>query len=103
METRQFGAYPTHPGEVLKDEIEYRRITQRQLATELGIPYSRLNDILNAKRPMTAQIAYMIEAVMGISAEMLLKLQLNYDMQTTQSSVSFMEKLSKLRRIAAVL
>ena len=27
-----YGAYPTHPGEVLKDEIESRGISQRQLA-----------------------------------------------------------------------
>ena len=25
-------AYPTHPGEVVKDEIEYRGISQRKLA-----------------------------------------------------------------------
>ena len=30
-------AYPTHPGEVLKDEIEYRKISQRSLAGRMGI------------------------------------------------------------------
>ena len=29
-------AFPTHPGDVLKDEIEYRGISQRQLAEEMG-------------------------------------------------------------------
>ena len=33
-------AFPTHPGDVLKDEIEYRGISQRQLAEEMGIAYS---------------------------------------------------------------
>lgn len=28
-------AFPTHPGDVLKDEIEYRGISQRQLAEEM--------------------------------------------------------------------
>ena len=28
---------PTHPGEVLKDELEYRKVSQRGLAKELGI------------------------------------------------------------------
>ena len=28
-------AFPTHPGDVLKDEIEYRGISQRQLAEEI--------------------------------------------------------------------
>lgn len=40
-------AYPTHPGEVLKDEIEYRKISQRKLAEKMGISYKILNDILN--------------------------------------------------------
>lgn len=29
-------AYLTHPGEVIKDEIEYRGISQRKLAEEIG-------------------------------------------------------------------
>lgn len=36
-------AFPTHPGEILKDEIEYRGISQRQLEDEMGIAYSALN------------------------------------------------------------
>lgn len=38
-------AFPTHPGEILKDAIEYRGISQRQLEDEMGIAYSALNKI----------------------------------------------------------
>ena len=31
---------PTHPGEVLKDEIDCRGISQRQLAHEIGVSSS---------------------------------------------------------------
>ncbi|KAA6303316.1 MAG: hypothetical protein EZS26_000491 [Candidatus Ordinivivax streblomastigis] len=41
--------YPTHPGEILKEEIEYRGISQRKLAAEMGVSYTVLNEILNAK------------------------------------------------------
>lgn len=41
-------AFPTHPGEILKEEIEYRGISQRKLAQNMGIQYSVLNEILNA-------------------------------------------------------
>ena len=44
-------AFPTHPGEILKEEIEYRGISQRKLAEQMGISYSVLNEILNARRP----------------------------------------------------
>ena len=32
---------PTHPGEVLKDEIDCRGISQRQLAHEIGVSVVR--------------------------------------------------------------
>ena len=38
-----FSAAPIHPGEVIKDEIGYNKISQRSLAKELGISYSALN------------------------------------------------------------
>jgi plasmid maintenance system antidote protein VapI len=33
------GYKPTHPGEVLKDEIEYRGMSQINLAHKMGMPY----------------------------------------------------------------
>ena len=38
---------PIHPGEVLKDELEYRGISQRGLAKQIGISYSAFNEMLN--------------------------------------------------------
>ncbi len=96
-------AFPTHPGEILKEEIEYRGISQRKLAEEMGIAYSALNEILNGRRPVTEKTALLFEATLGINAEPLLKLQMKYNMQTTKKDTSFMERLAKVRRIAAAL
>ena len=43
-----FGAYATHPGDVIKDEIESRGITQKMLAEQTGIGYTVINEILKA-------------------------------------------------------
>ena len=51
---------PTHPGEVLKDEIEFRGISQKKLAEEMGVSYTVLNEILNAKRPLNTEYAMLI-------------------------------------------
>ena len=99
----KFGAYPTHPGEVLKDEIEYRKISQRKLAAEIGVSNTALNEILNGKRPVTTQTAYLIEAALDIPADSLLTLQMWYDMQTAKANKSFMERLASVRKIAAML
>ena len=37
-----YGFYPTHPGEVVKDELEERGISQRKFADSLGMGYSVL-------------------------------------------------------------
>ena len=96
-------AFPTHPGEILKDEIEYRGISQRKLAEEMGIAYSALNEILNARRPVTEKTALLFEAALGINAEPLLKMQMRYNIQSTRKDVTFMKRLSQVRRIAAAL
>lgn len=96
-------AYPTHPGEIIKDEIEFRGISQRRLAENMGMQYSVLNEILNAHRPLTEKTALMIEAALGIDAEPLMRLQLKYNMQTTKKDATFMERLSQIRKVAAVL
>lgn len=96
-------AYLTHPGEILKDEIEYRGISQRKLAEEMGIAYSALNEILNARRPLTEKTALLFEAALGVNAEPLLKLQMKYNILSTKKDASFMQRLSKVRRIAAAL
>lgn len=96
-------AYPTHPGEILKDEIEYRGISQRKLAEQMGLTYSVLNEILNAHRPITEKTALLFEAALGIDAEPLMRLQLKYNMQTTRKDETFMKRLALVRKIAAVL
>ena len=98
-----YGAYPTHPGEVLKDEIEYRGITQRKLAESMGLAYSVVNEILNARRPLTAKTALMFEAALDVPADSLMHLQLKYNMQTARSDKSLSELLKVIRKLAAML
>lgn len=71
---------PTHPGEVLKDELEYRGISQRGLARGMGISYSALNEVLNAKRALNPELAMMMEAALGVDAAPLLAMQNEYDL-----------------------
>ena len=93
---------PTHPGEVLKDELEYRGISQRSLAREIGISYSVLNEVLNGKRALNIELALMMEAALGVDAAPLLAMQNEYDMMMAERNESFMEKLKQIRRVAAV-
>ena len=94
---------PTHPGEIIKDEIEYRGISQRMLAVEIGVSYTQLNEVLNGKRPLNTEMAILIATALDLDAEPLLALQTRYDMITTKRNQSFMRRLSVVRKIASVL
>lgn len=98
-----YGAYPTHPGEVLKNEIEERGISQRQLAESMGLTYSVVNEILNARRPLTAKTALMFEAALDVPADSLMYLQMKYNMQTARKDSSLNDIVRKIRKIAALL
>ena len=98
-----YGAFPTHPGEVLKDEIEERGITQRQLADSMGLTYSVVNELLNGRRPLTEKTALMFEAALDVPADSLMFLQTKFNMQTARTDSALNNMLKSIRKIAAVL
>ncbi|NDV47802.1 addiction module antidote protein, HigA family [Paludibacter sp. 221] len=91
---------PTHPGEVIKDEIEYRGISQKDLSEKISISYTMLNEVLNGKRPVTANFAILIEAALGIEADILVNMQARYNIQVARKDENI---LSKARKVAAIL
>lgn len=94
---------PIHPGELLKEEVESRKIHQTKLAAQVGISYKILNDILNCRRPLTTSSAMLFEAALGISAGLLMRIQLDYNMQQAANDKTFMERLNQIRKYAALL
>jgi addiction module HigA family antidote len=96
-------ARPIHPGELLKEEVEYRNLSQVKLATQMGISYKVLNDILNERRPLTTTTAMLFDAALGIDSSLLMRMQLDYNMQITSQDKTFSNRLAEIRKIAAVL
>lgn len=91
-----------HPGEMIKDELEARGLTQKELATQMGVSYTVFNEILNGKRPVTTEYALLLEAALGTNASIWIGLQAEYNMQKARQDKSFMKRLEKIRKIAAV-
>lgn len=94
---------PTHPGQLIRDELEERKISQANLALQIGVSPSLLNEVINGKRAVNTQLALLLEAALGISAHIWLDLQADYNMQVVKSDPSFMSPLANIRRIAAEL
>ncbi len=94
---------PTHPGSLIREELEERKMTQARLAQQIGVSPSFLNEVVNGKRAVNTELALLLEAALGIAAHIWLDLQADYNMQIAKSDASFMSKLAHIRRIAAVL
>ena len=75
MATLGYSFYPLHPGEVLKDEVEARHISQREFARQVDMSYTVLNELLNGKRPLTPATALMFEAALDVPADALMAIQ----------------------------
>lgn len=88
---------------MLKDEIEARGISQRQLADNVGLAYSVVNEILNGRRALTAKTALMFEAALDVPADTLMYLQTRYNMQIIRSDKTLLSTLKRIREVAAVL
>ena len=75
----------THPGDVLKEELEARGISQKRFSEILNVPYTQLNEILNGKRPVSTDFALMVEAALGINPELLINMQARYNLAVLPS------------------
>ena len=92
---------PVHPGELLKDELEYRHLSQKAVAKQVGLPYTAFNEILNGKRPVTTDFAMIMEAALGVSAYILVGMQTDYNLQVAQTDSKLSKRLAEIRKIAA--
>lgn len=71
---------PTHPGEILKDEIEALGLSANRFAIEIGVPPTRIGEILHLRRAVTPETALRLAAYFGGSAKVWLGLQADYDL-----------------------
>lgn len=94
---------PTHPGELLKEELQAREISQKQFAALIEVPYTALNEILNCKRSMSVDFCLRVEAALGIDADTLITMQTRYNTQTARTDSALVKRMAAIRKVAAVL
>ena len=70
----------SHPGRLLKRELQARQLSANRLALNLGVPSGRITDILNGRRSITADTALRLGRYFGNSPRFWLDLQSQYDL-----------------------
>lgn len=76
---------PIHPGEILREEfLGPLEITAHALSQAMRVPATRVNDIVNGRRGITADTALRLARYFGNSPEFWLNLQAAYDLRTAE-------------------
>ena len=91
-------ATPIHPGEMIKDELQAQGVSQRKF---VGI--TAFNEIINGHRPITNDTALKIEAATGITANLWIGLQSDYNIQTARRDSGLSAVLDQTRKTVAAL
>ena len=86
---------PTHPGEMLLEEfLNPMKLTQRELADSIHVPYQRVNDIVNGRRGITPSTALRLAKFFGMSPDLWMNLQLRWDLYfATQAETTILEEI----------
>jgi len=89
-----------HPGEVLLEEfLTPFEITAYKLAKDIGIPQTRVSEILKGNRRVTADTALRLSKYFGNSAKFWLGLQDDFDLEEEKklkgSSINAIKSLTK--------
>jgi len=82
MATRMNGLsreFIIHPGETLKEMLEDRDMTQRELAIRSDVTEKHISNIVNCLKPISVSFAKKLEYALGVDASFWINLQANYD------------------------
>ena len=94
---------PIHPGEILFEEfLKPMNMSQNQLGRGLGVSPRRINEIVLGKRSITADTALRPAAYFGNSPSFRLGLQMDYDLDIAEDTLSLRIKKEVRHKGAAL-
>ena len=83
---------PVHPGEILREDyLVPLGMSRNALAMALGVPTTRIHEIVNERRSITADTAERLARYFGGDAASWLALQSMYDLKTLPTRQEIME------------
>jgi len=80
---------PIHPGEILREDFLIPlEMSAHALSQAIRVPATRVNDIVNGRRGVTADTALRLARYFGNSAEFWLNVQAAYDLRRAERDVA---------------
>lgn len=90
------------PGELIRDEMESRGWTQRDLARILGRPLPAINEVIQGKRSITPEMAVDLSGAFGIDAARWLHLDADFRLAQIDPRPDEVARRAKLYQVAPV-
>ena len=82
MTNRKFDPdWAVHPGELLHEALQERGMSQAQLARETGLTPKHISRIVRGRAGIGLRAARQIERAIGLSAQVMLRMQADYDLK----------------------
>ena len=86
---------PVHPGEILREEfLAPLEMSVNALAMALGVPATRIHEIVKERRGVTADTAARLARYFGGDAASWLVMQANYDLKILSSLKDIVRQVS---------
>jgi addiction module HigA family antidote len=83
----------SHPGQLLRAELEARGMSANQLALALRVPANRVTGILRGERSVTAETAVRLGRYLGTGAAFWMNLQAAHDISLIDAEMG--ERIEK--------
>jgi len=79
---------PIHPGEILFEEfMKPLGISINKLARDIAVPPGRVSALVNGKRAVTGDTALRLGKYLGVSPEVWMGLQAEYDLRVAERAI----------------
>lgn len=93
---------PVHPGEVLREDyLAPLRLSVNALSLALGVPATRIHEIVKERRAVTADTAARLARHFGGDATSWLVMQANYDLKTLPTLREIEREVAVREQLAA--
>ena len=92
---------PIHPGEILREEfLSPLGMSAHQLALALRVPATRINDIVNEKRGITADTPLRLSRYFGTTPRFWMNIQASWELETAEDELGNAVRREVLPRTA---
>jgi len=92
---------PIHPGEILREEfLSPLGMSANELALALRVPATRINDIVNERRGITADTALRLSRYFGTTPKFWMNMQASWELEVAEDQLGYSVKREVLPRTA---